>query len=130
RDRIRARQMSRRTENTYLKWIRRFLDFHGRRHPGSLGREHVERFVTYLATELELGAQSQNQAASAVVFLYRELYRRDFGGRHGIVRAQQPPVLPRYASPEEVERVLARLRGVPRVAAMIMYGGGLRIAEV
>lgn len=121
--------MSTRTEETYLGWIRRYLDFHGRKHPASLGRAELELFVTHLAVDLGLGAQSQNQAASSVVFLYREMFGQDFGGRNGIVRVHEPDVLPRYATPEDVARTLQHLQGIPKVAAMLMYGSGTRISE-
>jgi integron integrase len=127
--RIRTRGLSARTEEAYLFWIRRYLDFHGRRHPAALGRVELERFVTYLVTDAGLGAQSQNQAASAVIFMYRELFGQDFGGRSGLPRAKQPKMLPKYATPDEVARVLTHLAGAPRVGAMLMYGSGTRIAE-
>lgn len=127
--RIKAKGLSARTQEAYVLWIRRYLDFHGRRHPASLGRVDFERFVTHLVTDAALSAQSQNQAASAVVFMYRELFGQDFGGRNRIVRAKQPKLLPKYATPDEVGRVLERLHGVARVAAMLMYGSGTRIAE-
>jgi integron integrase len=129
RQRIRARGLSDRTEEAYLYWARRYLDFHGRRNPASLGRVDLDRFVTYLATEAGLAAQTQNQAASAVVFVYKELVGQDFGGRNGLVRPKEPKVLPKYATPDEVARILDQLRGVPLVAAMLMYGSGTRIAE-
>ena len=130
RARMRTRHMSPRTITTYLSWVRRFLAFHGGRNPVSMGRVHIERFIEQLAERHGLGAQSQNQAASAIVFLYRELYGIDHGGRDGVVRAQQPKVLPRYASPRDVEAVLRVIRGPQRVGAMIMYGSGARVSEV
>jgi len=127
--RIQAKGLSERTRDAYVKWIRRYLEFHGRRHPASLGRVDLERFATHLVAEAGLSAQSQNQAASAVVFMYRELFGQDFGGRGRLVRAKKPKTLPKYATPDEVARVIVRLSGVPRVAAMLMYGSGTRIAE-
>lgn len=129
RRRIRSRQMSRRTEETYVRWIERYLLFHGGRHPASLGRADLQRFVSHLANQAGLGAQSQNQAASSVVFLYRELYGQNFGGRHGVVRAREPKILPKYVSPDDMARVLARLEGVSRMATMLMYGSGTRLTE-
>ena len=89
----------------------------------------LERFLTHLVADVGLSAQSQHQAAAAVVFMYRELFGQDFGGRHRLPRAKQPKMLPKYATPGEVAAVLTRLDGVPRLAAMIMYGSGTRIAE-
>jgi len=90
RGRIRTRRLSSRTEETYLAWIRRYLDFHGGRHPASLGRADLERCLGHLAAELGVGPRSQNQAASAVAFLYRELYGQDFGGRRGVAPRRCP----------------------------------------
>lgn len=130
RTRMRARHLSPRTQKTYLGWIRRYLAHYGGHNPAALGRVEVERFLEELAERLGLGAESQNQAASAIAFMYREVYGFDYGGRKGVHRARGSTALPRYASPEDVERVLARLSGPPRVAVMIMYGGGLRVSEV
>ena len=129
RSRLRARRMSPRTEETYIGWIRRYLNFHGGRHPASLGKVDLERWITHLATQKGLSAQSQNQAASSVVYLYREMFGQNWGGRNGVTRAQEPTVIPKYASPEDVGRVIARLDPTSRLAAMLMYGGGTRIAE-
>ena len=128
-DRIRAKGLSERTRDAYVTWIRRYLEFHGRPHPASLGRVDLERFVTHLVAEAGLSPQSQNQAASAVVFMYRELFGQDFGGRKRLVRAKQPKTLPKYATPDEVAKVITRLEGVAKVAVMLMYGSGTRIAE-
>lgn len=127
--RIRARHLSPRTEKTYIGWIRRFLAHHGGRDPSTLGRPQIEAFIEHLAQQHGLGADSQNQAASAVTFLYREIYGIDYGGKGGVSRAKAPSVMPKYAAPEEVDQVLGRLRGISRVAALIMYGSGTRISE-
>ncbi|HUF76743.1 MAG TPA: integron integrase [Longimicrobiales bacterium] len=128
RRRIRARHLSPRTEETSVGGIRRYLDFHGRLHPAALGRIELERFATHLTEHEGLGAQSVNQAASAVAFMYRELFGQEMGRRRA-VRAKQPKVLPKYATPEEVARVFAHLGRLPLTAAMLMYGSGTRIAE-
>ncbi|NNF14310.1 MAG: integron integrase [Gemmatimonadetes bacterium] len=127
--RIRTRHLSRRTESTYLAWIRRYIAHFGGLHPATLGRADVETFIEQLAQGQGLGSGSQNQAASAIVFLYRELFGVDFGGRKGVSRAQASKVLPKYASADEVDLVMARLREPHRVAAMIMYGSGTRVSE-
>ena len=129
RTRIRARNLSPRTEKTYLSWIERYIGFHGRRDPAGMGRAEIEAFLGHLGGELRLGAASLNQAAAAVLFLYRELYREEYGGRGGVVRAKPAQLLPRYATPEEVEAVMRHLAKVPRMATMFMYGSGTRIAE-
>lgn len=129
RVRIRTRHLSPRTEATYLGWIRRYIAHFGGMHPATLGRADVEAFIEQLAEGQGLGPGSQNQAASAIVFLYRELFGIDLGGRKGVSRAQGNKVLPKYASAEEVDLVLGRLKEPYRVAAMIMYGSGTRVSE-
>lgn len=99
RTRIRTRNLSPRTEKTYLAWIERYIGFHGRRDPTGMGRAEIEAFLGHLGAELGLGAASLNQAAAAVLFLYRELYREEYGGRDGVVRAKPVQSLPRYATP-------------------------------
>lgn len=130
RTRIRARHLSRKTEKTYVSWVRRFIAHHGGQHPSALGRAEVEQFLEGLAEQLGLGPESQNQAASAITFMYRELFGLDYGGRRGVSRARESKGVPRYANPDDVERILSRLEGRARVAVMIMYGGGLRVSEV
>lgn len=130
RTRIRVRHMSPRTETTYLGWIRRFVCFHGGANPAAMGRLEIRDFIEYLAEVRGLGARSQNQAASAVVFMYRELYGIDYGGRRGVWRAKEPKILPRYASPRDVEAVLRLIKPSLRVPAMLRYGSGARVSEV
>jgi integron integrase len=125
---INTRRLSPRTRDTYLGWIRRYLRHNGCRHPASLGRVDVERFLQHLAEELDLGPDALNLAASSISFLYRELWGIDIGAA-GLRRAKQPGHLPKNASAQDVDRVLAQLRGIPRVAAIIMYGSGARVSE-
>ncbi len=106
RTRIRARSLSPRTEKTYLSWIERYIAFSGRRDPARMGRTEIEAFLGHLAEESGLGSASRSQAAAAVLFLYRELYRKEYGGRDGVVRAKPAESLPRYATPEEVDAVM------------------------
>jgi integron integrase len=94
-----------------------------------MGRAEIEAFLGHLGEELGLGYASRNQAASAVLFLYRELYRKEYGGKDGVVRAKPAESLPRYATPKEVDAVMRHLPKVPRLAVMFMYGSGSRIAE-
>ncbi len=128
-DRISARHLSPRTRATYVSWVRRLLAHVGGRNPAGLGRADLESFIEHLAVGLGLSGESQNQAASALVFFYREVYGLDLGGKRGLSRAKPATVLPRYASPEEVAAVLASLPEPHRTAAMIMYGSGTRISE-
>lgn len=107
-------------------WVRRYVRFHGLRHPETLGRGAIREFLTALANRARLSASSQAQALSALIFLYREVLNRDPGSVGDIVRAKQPSRLPVVLSREEVRGVLDGLRGTPRVVAILLYGSGLR----
>src|ERR1044072_2007095 len=91
RDRIRYRHYSLRTENTYVHWIRRYILFHGRRHPRGLGAEHVTAFLASLANDRHVAAATQNQALAALLFLYREVLRVEMPWLDGIAGAKTPP---------------------------------------
>jgi integron integrase len=124
-----VRHYSRRTAEAYVHWIRRYILFHGKRHPSELGADHVASFLTSLATRDELSASSQNQALSALLFLYRDLLQVDLGPIDHVPRARTPVRVPVVLSVDEVRRVLARLDGVPRLIAALLYGAGLRLQE-
>jgi integron integrase len=128
RDAIRTRHYSRRTEEAYLLWIRRFIVFHGKRHPRELGESEVTAFVSSLATR-GVSASTQNQALSAVLFLYEVVIGRKLPWMDEIVRAQRPARLPVVLSRQEVARLLLRLRGTVWLMASLMYGAGLRLRE-
>jgi site-specific recombinase XerD len=85
-----ARHYSLRTEETYLRWIKRFILFHGKRHPREIGGQEVQQFLSYLAVEGRVAASTQNQALSAILFLYQQVLKQDIGWLDGIVRAKQP----------------------------------------
>jgi integrase len=126
---IRARHYSRRTEDAYVHWIRRFIVFHGRRHPRELGAPAISAFLTWLAVEQHVAASTQNQALSGVLFLYREVLRQDVGVVELLPRARMPTKVPVVLSPSEVRQVLDQLTGVPRIVATLLYGAGLRLQE-
>ena len=126
---IRARHYSRRTEDAYGHWIRRFIVFHGRRHPRDLGAPEISAFVTWLAVEQRVAASTQNQALSAVLFLYRHVLRQEVGAVELLPRARMPSTVPVALTVAEVRQVLDALAGVPRIAAMLLYGAGLRLQE-
>jgi len=129
RDRIRVKHYSYRTETSYLGWIRRFIRFHGGRHPRDLGGPEVEQFLSYLATERNVAASTQNQALSAILFLYREALEIDLPWLDGIVRAKRPTRIPVVLSRDEVRRILAQLEDTHWLAASLLYGAGLRVSE-
>ncbi|HVS31786.1 MAG TPA: integron integrase [Thermoanaerobaculia bacterium] len=126
---VRARHYSPRTEETYVLWIRRFILFHGKRHPSAMGAVEVNAFLSSLATEKHVAAATQNQALSALIFLYRVVLDDPLPWLHELVRAQRPARLPVVLTIDEVRRVIDRLQGVPRLVAQLLYGSGLRLLE-
>lgn len=126
---IRRRYYSRRTEEAYVHWIRRFIFFNGKRHPEGLGEAEVTAFLNYLAAERRVAAATQNQALSAILFLYREVLGRELPWLDGVQRPTRPPRLPVVLTRAEVERILAQLTGTRWLIASLLYGAGLRVME-
>jgi len=126
---LRLRHFSRRTEQAYVAWIRRFIFFHGHRHPERLGASEVTRYLSHLASSRQVSASTQNQAFSALLFLYRDVLGRELAGLDQVPRARPPERLPVVLSREEVAAVLSRMHGTPRLMCALMYGGGLRLLE-
>ncbi len=126
---LRARDYSPATEKSYLGWIRRFLAFHRFRRPEEMGAPEITEFVSYLATEREVGASTQNQALAGLLFLYRDVLELEVAGLDGVVRAKRPQHLPLVLTRDEVNTVLARMEGVPRLMASLLYASGLRVTE-
>jgi Phage integrase, N-terminal SAM-like domain/Phage integrase family len=126
---IRARHYSPRTEQAYVGWIRRFILFHHKRHPNDMGGHEVEAFLSSLAAVGRVSASTQNQALSALLFVYVEVLGLRIPELQGIVRARKPQRLPVVLMRDEVRRVLAELRGSVCLAALLMYGAGLRLME-
>jgi len=129
RQAIRTRHMSPRTEEAYAGWIRRFILFHGKRHPDQMGEEEVSAFLSALANQAKGSASTQNQALAALLFLYQVVLGRKLGWMNQIVHAKRPQRLPVVLSRQEVRAVLAELEGVPLLVASLLYGGGLRLLE-
>jgi integron integrase len=126
---MRARGMSVRTEQQYVGWIRRFIRYHGVRHPLDLGEAEVVSYLTYLAAERHVARSTQTQALSALLFLYRVVLSTPMGDLRNLLRSTVPPRLPVVLSRAEVRRVLAQLRGEHWLVAMLLYGSGLRLME-
>jgi len=126
---IRARHYSRRTEQAYVRWAREYVRFHGFRHPTELGEAEVTRFLTHLAVRGRVSASTQNQAASALLFLYNEVLSRPMRRTDEIVRAREPTRVPVVLTSAEVARVLSRMEGTDRLVASLLYGSGLRLLE-
>ncbi len=125
----RLRHLSPRTEDSYVTWARRFILFHDRRHPDQMGALEIVAFLSDLAVRGRVAASTQNQALSALLFLYRAVLGREIEGIDGAVRAPRPQRLPVVLSREEVRRVLVELPAVHRLVATLLYGGGLRLLE-
>lgn len=144
REVARFKHYSVRTERSYCEWIERFVRFHAVkpegskgvgvrryvwRHPETMGAEEVRSFLTHLAVERMVAAGTQNQAFSALLFLYKEVLKQELPWIDEIERAKRPPKLPVVFTPEEAGRVLVRMRGKARLMAQLLYGCGLRLIE-
>ena len=126
---LRTARYSPRTETAYVVWIRRFVRFHGLRHPSAMGEVEVAGFLTHLATVRRVAASTQTQALSALLFLYRDVLRTPLGDLGRVLRARTPERLPVVQTRGEVWRVLEELRGVYRLLGTLLYGAGLRLSE-
>jgi len=126
---IRMRHYSIRTEEAYVQWVRRFVLFHGKRHPREMGGPEIAAFLTHLAVDRKVAQATQNQALNAIVFLYRAVLDEKIEDLGPLVRARKSRRLPIVLTRAEVQAVLACLEGVPRLAAELMYGAGLRVLE-
>ncbi len=129
RDRIRVKHYSRRTEESYTHWIKRFILFHQKRHPSEMGAPEVEAFLTSLAVERNVSASTQKQALAAILFLYKEVLAIDLPWLDGITRAKQRVRVPVVLSRLEVERLLALMEGTHGLMAKLLYGTGMRLME-
>jgi len=129
REAIRVRHYSIRTEEAYVQWVRRYIYFHGKQHPQDLDEDHVNRFLSHLATEDRVAASTQNQALCALVFLYRHVLDKELGEFGDIIRAKRPVRLPEVLTRGEVKQLMAHLDGVHHLMAALMYGTGLRLME-
>ena len=129
REAIRLRHDSRSTEKSYVGWIRRYILFHGKRHPAEMGAPEVTRFLSSLAVQGKVAASTQNQALSALLFLYRHVLQQDLPWLDDVVRARRPKRLPIVLTRDEVRAVISELYGTPRLMATLLYGSGLRLLE-
>lgn len=126
---IRVRHYSLRTEEAYIHWIKRFIYFHGRRHPAEMGEPEITAFLNHLAVKEDVSASTQNQALSALLFLYREVLRKDLKWLEELKRPKRPARLPVVLTRREVEAVLSQLQGTKWLMASLLYGSGLRLME-
>ena len=129
RERIQAKHYSRRTEQSYTSWIRRFVNFYHKKHPRDMGAPEVEAFLTDLAVNGKVSASTQTQALSALLFLYRDVLGIDLPWLDGLVRAKPSQRIPMVLSVNEVHRLMASLDGVYSLMARLIYGTGMRLME-
>ena len=128
RELLQTRHYARRTVKTYEQWLRRYLRFHGLRHPREMGSAEVNAFLTHLAVEEQVSASTQNQALAALLFLYRDLLERDLE-LEGVIRARTRQRIPVVLSEAEVRAVMEQLEGEPALVVGLLYGSGLRLME-
>jgi integron integrase len=129
RDTIRLKRYSIHTENAYVTWIKRYIFFHNKRHPNQMGSADIEAFLTHLAVQQKVAASTQNQALSALLFLYRDVLRQPLDRPIDAIRARKPKRLPTVLTKEEAIEVIERLSGTRRLMAKLLYGSGLRLME-
>lgn len=129
RQAIQTRHYSYMTGRAYVHWIKRFILFHNKRHPAEMGEAEIGRFLSSLATNSHVSASTQNQALNALLFLYREVLRKDIGYVSGVVRAKRPHRLPVVLTRQEVRSIVGYLYGSNWIMAMLLYGAGLRLME-
>lgn len=129
RDRIRMKHYSIRTETQYLQWIRRFILFHDKRHPRDMAAPEIEAFLTHLAVVGNVSSSTQNQALSALLFLYREVLQMELPWLDNVTRAKRPQRLPVVLTSQEVRAVLGQMSGLYGLMAALLYGTGMRLME-
>lgn len=129
REVLRTRHYSYRTEQQYLGWVRRFIQFHGLEHPAGMGHVQVEAFLTHLAVDRRVASSTQAQALAAILFLYRDVLEQPLPWMSDIVHARRPDRLPAVLTRREVRAILDELPGVYRLIATLLYGSGLRLTE-
>jgi len=130
RDKIRFKHYSLSTERTYIHWIKHYIFFHNKKHPVEMGKEEIEQFLTFLAVQKKVSPTTQNQAFSALLFLYKEVLGIDMSEWNiQALRAQERKHIPQVLTKDEVQKVIAELTGVYQLIVQMMYGCGLRMQE-
>jgi integron integrase len=126
---LRVRHYSLRTEDSYVDWVRRFILFHGKRHPRDMGAPEVQAFLSHLAVDRHVSPSTQNQAKASLLFLYRHLLEVDLPWLSEVIQAKRPPRLPVVLTPGEVRTLLGQLEGGMALVAQVLYGTGMRLME-
>ena len=128
-DAIRVKHYSSRTEKTYVDWVKRYVLFHNKLHPKDMGAQEIQAFITHLATQRHLSASTQNQALSAIIFLYRHVLKIDIVLPSDVIRAEKSQTLPVVLTHQEAMTVINKMTGTSQLMAKILYGSGLRLME-
>ena len=126
---MRSAHYSKRTEESYVNWIKRFILFHNKTHPEKLGKDEIRKFLNHLAVERNVSASTQNQALQGILFLYKEILHKDIGWVDDIQRPTKPKHIPVVFSKAEAHAVLNNMSGLPLFIAQLLYGSGLRLSE-
>lgn len=126
---LRSLHYSRRTEESYINWIKRFIIFNNKIHPEQIGKDQIRKFLNHLAVERNVSASTQNQALQAILFLYKEIIHKDVGWVDDIQRPVKPKHIPVVFSQSEARIVLNNISGLPQFIAQLLYGSGLRLSE-
>lgn len=129
RDRIRLKHYSRRTEDVYVDWAKRFILYHNKRHPQEMGKQEIEDFLTYLARDRQVSASTQNQAKAALLFLYKEVLDMTLPWLGEVEQAKKPQKLPVVLTESEVQALLLKLSDTWLLLGRLLYGTGLRLLE-
>ena len=126
---VRVRHLSYRTEQAYVDWIKRFILFHKKRHPNDMDETYIGEFLTFLAVKRNVAASTQNQALSAILFLYRHVLKKEVGWVDNVERAKRPSRLPVVFTKDEAKAILVRIEGAKWLMVSLLYGSGLRLME-
>src|SRR5256884_8539496 len=126
---LRVKHYSIRTEEAYIDWVRRYILFHRKRHPDEMGETEISSFLSHLAVDKNVAASTQNQAFSALLFLYQQVLDRKLNFIDNVQRVTRPAKVPVVFTPAEAQAVLARINGEYRLMAELLYGAGLRLME-
>lgn len=129
-DATRVRHYSLRTQQTYIQWIKRFIYFHNKRHPDEMGKKEIEAFLTHLAVDRQVAASTQNQALSAILFLYQKVLGHELDWLDSVTRAKRQKRLPVVLSRMEARQILAHIQGTNGIIARLLYDTGIRQMEV
>lgn len=127
---MRYHHYSKRSEQSYLRWVKQFILFNKKRHPSEMGKDEIESFLSYLAVQKNVAASTQSQALNAIVFLYKQVLDLPVADDISPIRAKKPVRLPVVLSQDEVMRLFAEMSGLNQLMARLMYGGGLRLMEL